>query len=95
MADQAKEALRTYRGNCHCGAFVYETEVPEITSVYECDCTICVMKAYLFVLIDPKNLRVIKGDPEKDLTTYKFGTKTVTHKVIRSLRTFRQRAFQR
>ncbi len=73
--------LRTYRGNCHCGAFVYEAELPEITTVTECPCSICRKKGYLFVLTNSKkNFSVVRGSLES-LSEYTFGTKAMHHKV--------------
>ncbi len=80
-ADETKAKTRTYRGNCHCGAFVYEARVPEITSVGECDCSICVKKGYLFVFTSAAdNFTVVKGSQD-DLVTYKFGANSLEHKV--------------
>ena len=81
MADIQQLPLQTYRGNCHCGAFVYEIEVPEIKSVGECNCSICYKKAYLWLFLEEKNFHVVKGDI-KQLTGYRFGRRTVEHKVI-------------
>ncbi|PWI72180.1 mitochondrial carnitine/acylcarnitine carrier protein [Purpureocillium lilacinum] len=76
----AEEPLRTYRGNCHCGAFVYEAELPEIKSVFECNCSICHKKGYLWVFPGEGKYRVVKGGDET-LTGYTFGPKKLTHKV--------------
>lgn len=80
-AEQPAPETRTYRGNCHCGAFVYEARVPEITTVSECDCSICVKKGYLFVFTGAaNNFTVVKGSQD-DLVTYTFGGKILEHKV--------------
>ncbi|KAK3347015.1 Mss4-like protein [Lasiosphaeria hispida] len=76
MAD-ATQPLKTYRGNCHCGAFVYEVELPEIKAVSACNCSICTKKGYLWV--KPSEIKVVKGD-EDALTGYTFGSKTFYHK---------------
>ncbi|KAJ3472226.1 hypothetical protein NLG97_g11172 [Lecanicillium saksenae] len=73
-------SLRTYRGNCHCGAFVYEAELPEITTVTECSCSICRKKGYMFVGTNSKtHFRVVKGSLE-GLSDYTFGAKKLHHK---------------
>ncbi|KAK0716179.1 glutathione-dependent formaldehyde-activating enzyme [Lasiosphaeris hirsuta] len=78
MADT--EQLKTYRGNCHCGNFVYEIDVPEIKSAAECNCSICSKKAYLWVYPPPSSdLRIVKGD-DNTLTSYSFGTGFASHK---------------
>ncbi|WYZ45269.1 hypothetical protein EsH8_VIII_000585 [Colletotrichum jinshuiense] len=75
-----EEPKRTYRGNCHCAAFVYEVDLPEIKSVSECNCSICAKKGTLWVV--PKNrdaFRVVKG-AESELTSYNFASGQMTHK---------------
>ena len=81
MADEASQAPRkTYRGNCHCGAYVYEVELPEITSVAACNCSICSKKGYLFVFVgDDDKFSVVKGDGA--LKGYGFGGGVYTHQV--------------
>lgn len=77
MAD-ANQPLKTHRGNCHCGAFIYEVELPEIKAVSACNCSICTKKGYLWV--KPSEIKAVKGD-ENALTDYTFGSKTFHHKV--------------
>jgi hypothetical protein len=78
-ADQ--ENTKTYRGNCHCGAFVYEATLPEITTVSKCDCSLCSKKAYHWTsAAKPGSFKVVKGD-EDDLSVYAFGSKAISHKV--------------
>ncbi|KPM41941.1 hypothetical protein AK830_g4636 [Neonectria ditissima] len=79
MAD-IKEPTKTYRGNCHCGAFVYEVDVPEIKSTSECNCSICTKKGYLGLYpLGRDSFRVVKGAVE-DLTNYTFAEGTFHHK---------------
>jgi hypothetical protein len=84
MADteqrQQQQPLKTYRGNCHCGAFVYEADLPEITSGGECNCSICVKKGYVLVFLGRDKFRVVKGS-EDQLTVYAFGTRVLEHLV--------------
>lgn len=74
----AESPLKTYRGNCHCGAFVYEVELPEIKAVSTCNCSICSKKGYLWV--KPSEIKVVKGS-EDALTAYTFASNTFYHKV--------------
>ncbi|KAK0642861.1 glutathione-dependent formaldehyde-activating enzyme [Cercophora newfieldiana] len=76
---EEQQPLKTYRGNCHCGAFVFEFESAEIQSAYQCNCSICYKKGYLFVSAAPGTYRVVKGD-ESDLTVYTFGAGNWLHK---------------
>jgi len=75
MSD-TEQPTKKYRGNCHCGAFVYEVEAPEITSVSDCNCSICYKQAYLW-LVPGKPLTVVKD--EGKLVHYSFGTKNMDH----------------
>jgi hypothetical protein len=70
--------LKAYRGSCHCGAFVYEVEAPEITSAGDCNCSICYKRGYLW-LVPKKPLNVVKD--EGKLVGYSFGSKALDHQV--------------
>ncbi|KAI1505293.1 Mss4-like protein [Biscogniauxia marginata] len=74
--------LKTYRGNCHCGAYVYEVTIPEITSVGRCRCSICSKSGALWKYVDDfdANLRFVKGDPAA-LAGYTFGNKNSPYKI--------------
>lgn len=78
MAEE--QPLKTYRGNCHCGAFVYEIQMPEIKSAQECNCSMCRRKGYLWVIPKSDTFKVVKGSPDQ-LTEYTFRTGTMIHKV--------------
>ncbi|GAP82470.1 putative glutathione-dependent formaldehyde-activating enzyme [Rosellinia necatrix] len=78
MAEQ-QEPSKTYRGNCHCAAFVYEITLPEIKQASECNCSICYKKAAIWVFPKPSDVKYVKGDPSK-LTSYTFHEKKFTHK---------------
>ncbi|KAK0616514.1 Mss4-like protein [Immersiella caudata] len=71
--------LKTYRGNCHCTAFVYEVDIPEFKSAAECNCSICTKKGVLWIYPPTEALRIVKGS-EDALTSYNFGTGIATHK---------------
>ncbi|KAI1409676.1 glutathione-dependent formaldehyde-activating enzyme [Hypoxylon sp. FL1857] len=74
------EELKTYRGNCHCAACVYEVDLPKDFKPTKCNCSNCYKKAVLWIVPkDNKNLRFIKGDMNS-LASYKFGQKTFDHK---------------
>ncbi|KAL2120371.1 hypothetical protein VTJ04DRAFT_4397 [Mycothermus thermophilus] len=67
--------LKKYRGSCHCGAFIYEAEAPEITSSYLCDCSICRKRGYK--CFEPEKFTVVRDDGK--LTSYFFGNKNFDH----------------
>ncbi|KAI1436076.1 glutathione-dependent formaldehyde-activating enzyme [Xylaria sp. CBS 124048] len=70
--------LKTYRGNCHCAAYVYEITLPEIESASECNCSVCYKKATIWVFPEPSNVKFVKGD-ESTLTRYNFNQGNFTH----------------
>jgi hypothetical protein len=79
MAEQ-QGPLKTYRGNCHCTAYVYEVTVPEIKQASECNCSVCYKKAALWVFPKPSDVKFVKGDPST-LTRYNFSKNQFTHTV--------------
>lgn len=80
MSSTEAPPLRTYRGNCHCTAFVYEIKVPEIKAVKQCNCSICHKKGYLWVFPGADDFNFVKGI-EDDLTSYAFNDGKINHKV--------------
>lgn len=80
MAEQ--QELKTYRGNCHCGAYIYEVKLPEIKTASDCNCSHCSKKGLVWQYPKPSDLTWVKGDPET-LTDYRFGSKGFGHKVSR------------
>lgn len=71
--------LKTYRGNCHCGAFIYEAKLPEITSYTQCNCSICHKKGYAYLVPEGGQIEVVKGNID-DLATYAFNTGGFVHR---------------
>lgn len=71
--------LKTYRGNCHCGAFVYEAKLPEITSYTQCNCSICHKKGYAYLVPEGGQIDVVKGSID-ELATYAFKTGGFVHR---------------
>lgn len=56
------EAGKTYLGNCHCGRFRFDFNVPESYEIIVCDCRLCTKKGYLWLPIDKEALRVVRDD---------------------------------
>ena len=75
---------KTYRGNCHCAAFVYEVSMPEDNEVQVCNCSICVRKGYMMVCPSREDFKVIKGSVDA-LAGYTFGSGIVEHKYTQYL----------
>ena len=72
--------LKTYTGNCHCGAFKFTLKVPEITDATSCNCSICSAKGMLYLFPGKKEaINIERG--EDSLRTYTFGSNKLIHKV--------------
>ncbi|KAM0136215.1 hypothetical protein ACHAPC_008533 [Botrytis cinerea] len=71
--------LKTYHGNCHCGAFKFTIKMPEITTVTQCNCSICFKKGYRWVFPGEGCFEITKG--EGALKDYHFGQRTMAHRV--------------
>jgi hypothetical protein len=81
MAEKRQLPIKTYRGNCHCGAFIFELDSPEITQAVSCNCSICHKKGTLWILPEnPGNFRIIKGH-EDELSKYQASSVTAIHMV--------------
>jgi hypothetical protein len=68
--------MRTYTGSCHCGAVRFEIET-DLTSVTECNCSICTKKGALHHRVPPERFRLLSGG--ESLALYQFGTETAKH----------------
>jgi hypothetical protein len=73
------EELKTYQGNCHCGAFKFHVTLPEVKSAMRCNCSVCSKKDYLWVFPKEGQFKIDRGfDSLKD---YEFAKKSMFHKV--------------
>ncbi|KAJ7643244.1 Mss4-like protein [Mycena rosella] len=75
----ADSPLVTYRGNCHCGAFKFTVKLPELKTVYACDCSLCSRNAYLWARPELKAHFVVEKG-EGALKDYVWGNRTMAHK---------------
>ncbi|KAI0888927.1 glutathione-dependent formaldehyde-activating enzyme [Annulohypoxylon maeteangense] len=73
------ETLKTFRGSCHCGEYIYEVDLPEKFKPTECNCSSCYKKGALWIMPEPGKFRFVKGNVDT-LTNYTFGEKTFNHK---------------
>ncbi|KAK2590582.1 hypothetical protein QQS21_011728 [Conoideocrella luteorostrata] len=55
-------ALTHYHGYCHCGAFRFDLNVPEITQATACDCSLCQKKGYLWIVPAEDSYRITRDD---------------------------------
>ena len=65
-----------YRGGCHCGLVAYEVIGP-IERAEQCNCSICVKKAYVHWIVERDRFRLLT--PWENLATYTFNTHTAKH----------------
>jgi hypothetical protein len=78
--------MELYKGNCHCGAFIFKIKIPKLSSVTECNCSICFKKGCKWIFPSSGNFTVEKG--EGSLKDYKFGTGEIMHKVLLLIENF-------
>ncbi|RYP54658.1 hypothetical protein DL768_000594 [Monosporascus sp. mg162] len=74
--------LKTYRGSCHCGAYIFDAKLPEASSINasECNCSICSRLGAIWKFpLRSADITFVKGDPAT-LTGYAFGNKAFTYK---------------
>ncbi|KAL2054981.1 hypothetical protein ABVK25_004803 [Lepraria finkii] len=77
--EKSVPSLKTYRGNCNCGAFRYSVKLPPFEEVTACNCSICAKKSYLWSFPISADVFVVeKGDGT--LKSYEFGRKKMMHK---------------
>lgn len=72
--------LKTYQGNCHCGAVKFTVKFPEVKAATACNCSICFKKGYLWLFPGTGDLTFERG--EDTLSIYQFGSKAFLHKVL-------------
>ncbi|RYO76841.1 hypothetical protein DL766_010376 [Monosporascus sp. MC13-8B] len=82
-SEQPSEArLKTYRGCCHCGAYIFDAKLPEASSINasECNCSICSRLGAVWKFpLRSEDIAFVKGDLAT-LTSYAFGNKMITYK---------------
>jgi hypothetical protein len=78
-ADSPAAPLKTYTGSCTCAAFTYTVQLPELTSVNECNCSICTRKGCKWIFPGADCFTVTKDSGT--LKDYEFGGKAMAHKV--------------
>ena len=65
-----------YNGKCHCGAIAFEVD-GELSSVTECNCSICSQSGYLHWMVDTSQVRM--KTPLDQATLYVWGTRQARH----------------
>ncbi len=65
------------KGGCHCGAVVWEADLPDAIVADECNCSMCIAVGYQHVIVPRSKFRLISG--EENLTEYLFNTGVAKH----------------
>ena len=66
----------TYHGSCHCGKVKYKATM-NLSTVTQCNCSICTKKGSLHHRISPDNFELLSG--KEDLALYQFDSKEAKH----------------
>ena len=69
--------LKTYRGNCHCGAVRFEADLDIGAGTGKCNCSLCAKMRLWSVQARPEAFRPIAG--ETDLVDYQGNNKVAHH----------------
>jgi len=67
---------KTYEGGCHCGRVRFRVNA-DLSSVTECNCSMCVKKGILHVIVPKEDFALVSG--ANDLTIYTFNTGVAQH----------------
>lgn len=69
--------LKTYRGQCHCGAVRFEADLDLTQSSFRCNCSICRRTRFWPAVARQDGFRLLAGEAE--LTPYRFNTRKNQH----------------
>ncbi len=72
--------LDTFEGGCHCGAVRFRVVVDKY-QVTECNCSICLKKGFLHLIVPSESFTLLQG--AEVLTTYTFNTGVAKHTFCR------------
>ena len=67
---------KNYSGGCHCGQVRFDATA-DLSSVYACNCSICVKRGALWTFVPPESFALRAGS--EDLVDYQFGKKVIHH----------------
>ena len=68
--------VQTYQDGCHCGRVRFRVTA-DLSSVTECNCSMCTKKGILHVIVPRDQFELISG--KDDLTIYTFNTGVAQH----------------
>ena len=70
--------MPTYKGGCHCGRVRFEVNTNlDGEQVVECNCSICMKKGFLHLIVDRSWFRLLSSSDA--VTLYQFNTQTAKH----------------
>lgn len=72
--------MKTYQGECHCGAVKFSILTDPNYSV-RCDCSLCRRHVSVMLRCDQADLDILSG--QDALSTYQFNTKVAEHYFCR------------
>lgn len=70
-----------HQGGCHCGAVSFRVEAPADLEVWECNCSMCTMTAFLHLIVPASRFHLVRG--KEALVTYTFNTRIAQHLFCR------------
>jgi len=70
-----------HAGSCHCARVRIEALAPPDLELFECNCSMCARSAYLHLIVQAHEFRLVSGNG--DLVEYTFGTGTARHRFCR------------
>jgi hypothetical protein len=68
--------LKTYHGQCHCGAVSYEATT-DLSAMLDCNCSRCRRLGAVLQAVPAAQFRLLSG--EDKLRTYRFNTHRIEH----------------
>jgi hypothetical protein len=77
----SSQEQKNYHGSCHCKAVQFIAKSTRHLIVWNCDCSICLMKKNWHFIVPEKNFTFIQG--KENLTEYTFNTKVAKHMFCR------------
>jgi len=69
-------AIESHSGGCHCGRIRFNVQA-DLAEVLECNCSICVKKGILHVIVPKEDFELLSG--RDDLVLYQFNTNIAKH----------------
>ncbi len=69
--------LKTYRGDCHCGAIRFEVDAAENFVAQSCNCSICQRIGFIHLIVPKNQFRLLQG--QNNLNNYQFNSKVAQH----------------